>query len=93
MARFKVFPRYRRPSLKTALGITRAKRRIKTASGYYAATRWTRAPTNFKRRMLRRADVSPDVSFRKLERLHWLLLIAALVTIFGAAAGSHGLFQ
>jgi hypothetical protein len=55
MARFKVFPRYRRPSLKTALGITRAKRRIKTASGYYAATRWTRAPTNFKRRMLRRA--------------------------------------
>lgn len=55
MARFKIFPRYRRPSLKTALGITKAKRRIKTRTGYYAATRWTRAPRNYKRRVLRRA--------------------------------------
>lgn len=55
MPRFKVFPRYRRPSLKTALGITQAKRRIKRESGYYAATRIFRAPTNYKRRMLRRA--------------------------------------
>jgi hypothetical protein len=47
--------RYRRPSLKTALGITRAKRRFRKATGYYAATRWTRAPQNAKRRMLRRA--------------------------------------
>lgn len=54
MARFKVFPRYRRPSLKTALGITRAKRRFRTATGYYAATRWTRAPRNARRRVLRR---------------------------------------
>lgn len=42
MARFKLFPRYRRPSLSTALGVTRAKRRLKSRSGYYAATRWTR---------------------------------------------------
>lgn len=54
MARFKIF-RYRRPSLSTALGITRAKRRFKTQTGYYAATRWTRAPRNFQRRALRRA--------------------------------------
>jgi hypothetical protein len=47
--------RYRRPSLKTALGITKAKRRFKTKTGYYAATRWTRAPRNYKRRVLRRA--------------------------------------
>ena len=53
MARFKLF-RYRRPSLKTALGVTAAKRRIKTETGYYAATRWMRAPYNFKRRTLRR---------------------------------------
>ena len=53
MARFKVF-RYRRPSLSTALGVTRAKRRFKTATGYYAATRWMRAPTNYRRRALRR---------------------------------------
>lgn len=54
MARFKVFPRYRRPSLKTALGVTQAKRRLKTRTGYYAATRWTRAPYNARRRALRR---------------------------------------
>lgn len=55
MARFKVFPRYRKPSLKTALGVTKAKRRFRKATGYYAATRWTRAPRNAKRRVLRRA--------------------------------------
>ncbi len=55
MARFKVFPRYRRLSLRTALGMTRAQRRFKTRTGYYAATRWMRAPTNFRRRVLRRA--------------------------------------
>ena len=57
-ARFKAFPRPRQPfppSMKAALGITRAKRRVKRTSGYYAATRWTRAPHNAKRRMLRRA--------------------------------------
>lgn len=55
MARFKTFPRYRRPSLKTALGVTKAKRRFRKATGYYAATRWTRAPRNAKRRVLRKA--------------------------------------
>ncbi len=55
MARFKIFPRYRRPSLKTALGVTKAKRRFREATGYYALTRPFRAPTNFKRRALRRA--------------------------------------
>lgn len=55
MARFTSFPRYRRPSLKTALGITKAERQLKSKSGYYAATRWTRAPRNAKRRALRRA--------------------------------------
>ncbi len=53
MARFKLL-RYRRPSLKTALGVTAAKRRIKRESGYYAATRWMRAPRNMQRRALRR---------------------------------------
>lgn len=55
MARFKLFPRYRRPSLRTALGITRAKRRFKQQTGFYTLTRPFRAPTNFKRRVLRRA--------------------------------------
>ena len=69
--RYTVFPRYRRPSLSTVLGVTRAKRRFKTATGYYAATRWTRAPYNFKRRMLRRAGYysGPMKLFRFLRRV------------------------
>ncbi len=42
MARSKLF-RYRRPSLCMMLSVTRVKRRFKSASGYYAATRWMRA--------------------------------------------------
>lgn len=71
MARFKVFPRYRRPSLKTALGITRANRRLKSRSGYYAATRWTRAPRNYKRRALRRMGYySAPMMFFRFMRKH-----------------------
>ena len=55
--RYTVFPRYRRPSVSTVLGVTRARRRLKTATGYYGATRWTRAPYNFTRRTLRRAGI------------------------------------
>lgn len=69
MARFRII-RYRRPSLKTALGVTRAKRRFRAATGYYAATRWMRAPGNFKRRTLRRAGYysGPMKLFRFLRR-------------------------
>lgn len=64
MAKFKVFPRYRRPSLRTALGVTRAERRLKTETGYYRATRWMRAPYNFHRRVLRRMGYySPASTF------------------------------
>jgi hypothetical protein len=66
--RFKLFPRYRRPSLRTLTGVTRAKRRLGTASGYYAATRWMRAPTNFRRRVLRRAGYYRE----PLPFLRWL---------------------
>lgn len=45
--------RYRKPSLKTALGVTRAKRRLLTSTGYYHATRLMRAPRNAQRRALR----------------------------------------
>lgn len=47
--------RYRRPSWKTVLGITRAKKRFNRAVGLTAIRRPFRAPGNFKRRMLRRA--------------------------------------
>ncbi len=55
MPRFKLFPRYRRPSVRTLLGVTRAERTIKRESGFYAATKITRLPYNTKRTILRRA--------------------------------------
>ena len=51
----KLFPRYRRPSLNTLLGITKAKRRVKKATGIAAVERIFNAPTNFKRGLLRKA--------------------------------------
>jgi hypothetical protein len=51
----KSFIRYRRPSLNTMLGITRAKKRMNRQLGITAAMRPFRAPGNMKRRMLRRS--------------------------------------
>jgi hypothetical protein len=52
--RFKVFPRYRKPSVKTLLGVTKAKKRAKKSVGIYKVTRVTNAPKNLKRRVKRR---------------------------------------
>ncbi|HKW54808.1 MAG TPA: hypothetical protein VJO12_14040 [Stellaceae bacterium] len=38
----------------------------------------------------RRAEVAAEADFARLARLHWVLLAASLVTVFGAVAGSHG---
>jgi hypothetical protein len=46
--------RYRKPSMKTMLGVTRAKKRFNKAVGITAVKRPFRAPGNYKRRMLRR---------------------------------------
>ena len=51
---WKLFPRYRRPSVRTLLGVTKAERTIKRKSGFYAATKITRLPYNTKRTILRR---------------------------------------
>jgi hypothetical protein len=45
---------YRKPSLKTALGVTKAKRQIKKATGISNVTRVVNAPTNVKRTAKRR---------------------------------------
>ena len=37
-----------------------------------------------------RAARDPEGTFRIIRRLHWVLLAASLVTVAGAAAGSHG---
>ena len=39
---------------------------------------------------LARAERAPDVTFRLVQRLHWALLSAGILTIMGAVAGSHG---
>ncbi len=47
--------RYRRPSLNTLLGVTKAKRRVKKDLGIYKVTRIINAPQNTERRFLRKA--------------------------------------
>jgi uncharacterized membrane protein len=37
------------------------------------------------------AKLAPESTFALIQRLHWVLLILSLITIFGAVAGSHGL--
>lgn len=54
MARMRLF-RYRRPSVKTMLGVTRAKKRLNRQLGITAIKRPFRAPGNMQRRVLRRA--------------------------------------
>ena len=39
-----------------------------------------------------RNSPDPGRDFRRMERLHRILLLLAVVTVLGAAAGSHGLF-
>jgi hypothetical protein len=39
---------------------------------------------------LERARRDPEGTFRRIERMHWLLLVVSLVTVAGAAAGAHG---
>ena len=39
----------------------------------------------------RRARLAPERTFALIQRLHWVLLILSLATLFGAVAGSHGL--
>lgn len=46
--------RYRKPSLNTILGITKAKKQIKSDLGIYKVTKILNYPTNLKRRALRK---------------------------------------
>jgi len=36
------------------------------------------------------AQRNPEKTFALIQRLHWLLLAASLITIAGAVAGAHG---
>jgi uncharacterized membrane protein len=36
------------------------------------------------------AKRNPERTFRRIRRLHWMLLTISLITVLGAVAGSHG---
>lgn len=57
---------YRKPSLKQALGLTKAKKKIKKGLGVYEVTKYTNAPKNMKRRVKRAAGY--ESGFMKLFR-------------------------
>jgi uncharacterized membrane protein len=48
-------------------------------------------PLFLHRRFLEAATRDPERTFRRIERLHWVLLTVSLLTVLGAVAGSHGL--
>jgi uncharacterized membrane protein len=47
-------------------------------------------PFILHRRFARRVAADPDAAFARLHRLHWILLLFSLITVFGAVAGVHG---
>jgi hypothetical protein len=63
--------RYRKPSLKTVLGLTAAKKKAKRDLGIYNVTRVLNAPKNAKRRSKRAAgwESSTAKLFRFIARL------------------------
>jgi len=63
--------RFRKPSAKSALGITKAKRRIKKATGITASQKPMRIADNAKRKVLRSSGYYslPMMIFRAIERL------------------------
>ena len=71
MARKRKILRYRRQSLKTMLGLTKAKRRVKKKLGIYKVTKVTNAPKNTKRRIKRKLgyESEPMKFFRFLKRV------------------------
>lgn len=49
-------------------------------------------PLFLKKRLIEKAKVDPEGTFRRIKKLHYILLLISIVTIIGAAAGSHGWF-
>ena len=47
-------------------------------------------PLFLHRWFLKQAAEKPEATFRLIQRMHWVLLIASLITVFGATMGSHG---
>ena len=47
-------------------------------------------PLFLHRVLLERAERDPEGTFRRIQRMHWVLLTLSLVTVVGAVAGAHG---
>ncbi len=47
-------------------------------------------PFNLHWRLRQFAVTHPDAALRRMQRLHWILLVLSSITIMGAVAGSHG---
>jgi uncharacterized membrane protein len=47
-------------------------------------------PLFLHRLLLARAKHDPEGTFRRIERMHWVLLAISLVTVLGGVAGAHG---
>ena len=83
--------RYRRPSLKTLLGITKAKRRVKKELGITEAMKPFRWWTNQKRRFKRRIgyESEPGRLIRNgLPRPGGCLVVVVGVAVVGAGAAA-----
>lgn len=82
--------RYRRPSLKTLLGVTKAKKRIKKELGITAALKPFRWWTNTKRRIKRKVGYESDagrVIRHGLPRPGGCLVVIGMVAGLGAVIG------
>lgn len=84
------FFRYRKPSVKTALGVTKAKKRIKKATGITAATKPLRAGTNIKRTVKRKSGYystpSKIIRHRKVATPLGCLIPLALIGLLSLLA-------
>ena len=47
-------------------------------------------PLVLHRRLIERARREPEATFRLITRFHWIMLALSVLTVAGAAAGSHG---
>ena len=58
----------------------------------YALALFVLEPFYLRARFAERVARDPDGALRRMYRHHWLVLALSLITVAGAAAGSHGLF-
>jgi uncharacterized membrane protein len=56
----------------------------------YALALFVLEPFVLRRRFATRLAREPDAALARMQRHHWVLVVLSLLTVAGAAAGSHG---